>query len=177
MKIVSQEEIMEDKNITILDLAVENEKGAIFSYLDIARKTKDTAGKNMFITLASEEVRHLLTLNELRQKYGEKIYVRTLEIPESDVEKLLPDIKGREKKKHGKTELNELDALDIALEQEKKSMELYEHYSTTLEDEGLATLLKRLYAMEKAHYELVMAQIDYIKGTGFWFDIPEFSME
>jgi rubrerythrin len=56
-------------------------------------------------------------------------------------------------------------------------MEFYETHYQIVDDESLKELLKKLYETEKAHYELIMAQIDYIKGTGFWFDIPEFSME
>jgi rubrerythrin len=163
--------------VTIVDIAIENEKGSIFTYLEIARKTKDTSGKNMFITLASEEVRHLLSLLEVKDLFSKEVHKKTLEVPKSEIEKLLPDIKAREKKKHGKSELNELDALEIALEQEKKSMEFYETHYQSVDDDSLKALLKKLYETEKAHYELIMAQIDYIKGTGFWFDIPEFSME
>ena len=45
------------------------------------------------------------------------------------------------------------------------------------EDENFQVLFKRLYEMEQNHYDFTFAQLDYIKGTGFWFDIPEFSME
>lgn len=163
--------------VAIVDMAIENEKSAIFTYLEIARKTKDTSGKNMFITLAGEEVKHLVSLMEVKELFNKKVHIKTLEVPKSEIEKLLPDIKAREKKKHGKSELNELDALEIALEHEKKSMEFYETNYQTVDDESLKDLLKKFYETEKAHYELIMAQIDYIKGTGFWFDIPEFSME
>ncbi|MEO0199408.1 MAG: ferritin family protein [candidate division WOR-3 bacterium] len=162
---------------TALDLAMDIEKDSIFRYLEIARKTKDTSGKNMFITLAMEEVKHLLILSEARQIVEEEVHLKPLEVPKSEIEGVLPDIIKREKKKHGKSELNELDALEIALEHEKKAMDFYEKKSVEMTDETLKNLFKRLYEMERGHYELIMAQLDYIKGTGFWFDMPEFSME
>ncbi len=165
------------EKIAIIDLALENEKNAIFIYLEVAKKTKDTSGKNMFITLASEETHHLLSLIELKEIYKTPLQKKTLEVPKSEIERILPYIKKREKTKHGKSELSELDALEIALEHEKKSMELYKELAQKTDDEAIKNLLLKLHDTEKAHYELVMAQIDYIKGTGFWFDIPEFSME
>lgn len=30
---------------------------------------------------------------------------------------------------------------------------------------------------EDSHYDLIMAQIDYIKNTGVWLGMPEFRMD
>jgi len=165
------------QELDILNYAFEIEKESIFRYLEIARKTKDATGKNMFVTLAMEEVRHLLSILDAKSVYHEKLEKKPLEVPKSEVESILPDILKREKKKHGKSEMNEVDALEIALEHEKKAMDFYERKAKETSDEGLKNLLLRLYEMEKGHYKLILAQLDYIKGTGFWFDIPEFSME
>jgi len=165
------------KIVEVLNLAKEIEKEGILSYLDIARRTKDISGKNMFITLAQEEVSHYLALEKEVIKFLEEGHSEHIEIPVSEIEKVAPEITKREKRKKGKSELNELDALEIALEQEKKSMEFYKSKMEEMEDENLKALFKRLYEMEQNHYDLIFAQLDYIKGTGFWFDIPEFSME
>ncbi|MGB9823612.1 MAG: ferritin family protein [Candidatus Hydrothermia bacterium] len=168
---------MDDKILVILDMALEIEKESIFRYLDVARKTKDTSGKNMFITLATEEVNHLLYISEIREMAKKETHLKSIQVPKSEVAGVLPDVLKREKKKHGKSELSEIDALEIALEHEKKAMEFYEKKSMEVSDQTLKDLFNKLYQMEKGHYELIMAQLDYIRGTGFWFDIPEFSME
>jgi len=31
--------------------------------------------------------------------------------------------------------------------------------------------------MEDAHYQIIEAEIDSIKGTGFWLGFPEFTMD
>lgn len=31
--------------------------------------------------------------------------------------------------------------------------------------------------MEDAHYQILEAELDGIKGTGFWLGIPEFTMD
>jgi rubrerythrin len=168
---------MDDKIVTILDMALEIEKESIYRYLDIARKTKDTAGKNMFVTLANEEVNHLLYIIQIREMAKKETQLKPLQVPKSEIAGVLPDVLKREKKKHGKSELNEIDALEIALEHERKAIEFYEKKSMEVSDQTLKDLFNKLYHMEKGHYELIMAQLDYIRGTGFWFDIPEFSME
>jgi len=72
-----------------------------------------------------------------------------------------------------------VEILNLAREIEKEGILSYLDKSRMeeMEDENLRVLFKRLYDMEQNHYDLIFTQLDYIKGTGFWFDIPEFSME
>jgi len=42
--------------------------------------------------------------------------------------------------------------------------------------EGQA-LFARFVEVEKGHTTIVQAEIDYVLGNGFWFDVMEFSLE
>lgn len=35
----------------------------------------------------------------------------------------------------------------------------------------------RLAEWEDSHFELIQAELDYVKNTGFWFGVHEFKMD
>ena len=43
--------------------------------------------------------------------------------------------------------------------------------------EGARPLFRRFLEIEDGHLAMVQAEIDTLAGTGFWFDVQEFSLE
>jgi|Deesub1362A_J573_1020465.scaffolds.fasta_scaffold00089_45 rubrerythrin len=163
-------------DVEALEFAIKVEKAGLKSYLEFARKSRDITGKNMFISLAKDEFAHMeileKELNNIREKKGwEKV-----DIPESEVEKLIPVLDSIQKKK-GKSGMQEIDALEMALEQEERSMRFYREQKEKVKDPVARKILEKLGEMELSHYLLIQSELDYIRNTGFWFDIPEFSLE
>jgi len=164
------------ESINILKTGIEIEKNGISSYLDFAFHTKDETGKNMFITLAQDEFDHMITLeNQLENFASQKTWVKR-EIPKSIIERLSPQLREIEKINSG-SGVGELSALKTALDFEKSSIEFYKEGRRKIFDKQAIEIFDRLLEMEESHYKLIQAEIDHIKGTGFWFGIKEFSLE
>lgn len=169
---------LKDKVVEILNYAIKIEREGLITYLNAARKAKDIGVKNMFISLARDEYHHMEILDKERERYIANQVYGPVKLPQSEIEQLIPRVKEAEKKRGAKGELSEIDALNIALDQEKQSRDYYFSKANELPDNCEAKkLLLELARMEQMHYDLILAQLDYIKGTGFWFDMPEFSLE
>ena len=70
----------------------------------------------------------------------------------------------------------ELQLLQRALKVEVETSEFYQKMVRELPDEGRA-LFERFVEIEEGHKAIVQAEIDYVTGLGFWFDIAEFRLE
>ncbi len=160
-----------------LKTALKAEQEGMRSYLEYARRTKDPTGKNMFIALAQDEEDHARIIQEQISRLEGGLGWCAYKERESELKKLLPGLKQVEARKRSTDGMNELDALRVALEQEKAAIELYTGQAETLKDEQAREMYRKLVAMEEPHYDFIQAQIDHIEGTGFWFGIPEFSLE
>jgi rubrerythrin len=163
--------------IEILKTAMEFELNGARFYLETARKVKDVSGKNILIRLALDELDHhnLLSLELDEIQNGKKW--KKVKVKESVVEKIKPKLPKRIKEQKGNYVLAEVEALEIALEQEKKSMDYYKENARKINDPAAKDLLMRLAQMEEAHYTLIQTEIDNIRGYGFWMGFQEFDME
>ena len=165
-----------EEAIKIVNIGIEIEKNGIKTYLDFAFRTKDCTGKNMFIKLARDEFDHMTILEkELVSLLEKKCWIRE-EIPISIAEKVAPALRRIEKIKSDDG-VGELGALKTALELEKRSIEFYKSSREKITDQKAVVIFNRLIEMEESHYDLIQAEIDHIESTGFWFGIPEFSLE
>ncbi len=131
----------------------------------------------MFIWLAEEEFEHMRLLEELLEKEAADMPIGKLKIEEMALADLAPKLKGRKRVSSTKAEAHQIHALSAALEQEKKSRDYYRQQAENAEHPEVRELFLTLAEMEQAHADIIQAQLDYIKGTGFWFGIPEFSVE
>lgn len=163
--------------IKALEIAINAEKQGLRTYQEFAYKTKDESGKNMFIRLAMDEFEHMSILEKQRESIQEKECWITVKLAKSDIEKLAPAIKARTQKVKGTEGLDQMSALRTALEMEDRAIKFYREQEQTSTDPIAKEMYARLITMEKAHYELIQAEIDYIEKTGFWFNIREFSLE
>ena len=163
--------------LELLKSAIKAEKDALLKYLKFARDTKNISGKDMFIRLALDEFSHAEILQQELDHYGECGETFKTEIGDSDIEKLIPHISSSLLKGRGDTGLRDLDALRVALDLEDEAVKTYKNIYEKAEDQNIKEMAKRLMKMEEAHAELIQAEIDNIKRTGFWFDFEEISLE
>lgn len=163
--------------IKALQTAQEAEKKGLITYLNFAYQTKDTTGKNMFILLSMDEFNHLQILETQQKSIQEKECWLSIDIESSLIEKIVPELDKKELKVKGEKGLDQVSALKTALELENRAIQFYEVQAKNATEPRAKEMYQRLTEMERAHYDLVRAEIDYIEKTGFWFDIREFSLE
>jgi len=167
----------EQDAVKALRYAIKVEQNGLITYIKLARKTKDITGKNMLIGLARDEFYHMITLEKQLESIVENHRWIKVDIEESEIEKLVPKISEYIGRIKGERALSEEDALQVALSQEKQSIDFYKEQYEKAQTPEAKEMFRRLIEMEESHYNLILAQLDYIKKTGFWFGIPEFTME
>ncbi|HUX07565.1 MAG TPA: ferritin family protein [Acidobacteriota bacterium] len=168
------------KNAEILaamKLAMETEKRGLKNYLSFALKTKDVTGKNMFILLSRDELDHFEILERALSKLEISGSWEEIEIRESLVEQVMPKLRERDVKVKGERGVDQVDAIRAAMEQERRSAELYREQYAKATDPAARKTFQKLMEMENAHYDILQAELDNITDTGFWFQIPEFDLE
>lgn len=162
--------------IKALETAIAAERQGMAQYLEFARKTADQTGKNMFIALARDEMEHFLAFFDQLNAARSAGMLLEVKLAPSEVERLRPKLRQMRTEKSSKG-TNELGALHTALEQEKDAIKFYMEEERKTQDFNAKKMYRELIDVERSHYDLIQAQIDYITKTGYWFDIPEFRLE
>ena len=99
------------------------------------------------------------------------------DIPLTIIEQVAPKIKDKTQRIKGESGLADVDALDTALEMEQKSVRFFTAQAEAATENEVRALFERLARWEETHYDIIMAEMDAIKHTGFWFGMPEFQMD
>ncbi len=170
---------MSDQTIAAkaLKTAIEIEDQGLLNFLKFARQTKDTTGKNMFIRLAMDEHEHRRIIEQQLNNLMEGKSLIKIEIPKSEIEKVAPTIREKQQKTRGESGLLEIDALNTALDLERKAAKFFREQAGLVDDPDAKAMFIRLAEWEDAHFDIIQAELDSIQGTGFWFGIPEFQMD
>ena len=170
---------MSDQTIAVkaLKTAIEIEDNGLLNFLRFARQTKDTTGKNMFIRLAMDEHEHRRIIEKQLTNLMEGKPLIKIEIPKSEIEQVAPTIREKQQRTRGESGLLEIDALNTALDLERKAAKFFRDQADLVDDPDAKAMFIRLAEWEDAHFDLIQAELDSIQGTGCWFGIPEFQMD
>jgi len=161
----------------VLKAAIEIEDKGMAAFTKYAEETKDENGKKMFLRLAEDEKEHRTILEDWLKNIQEGGTLKKIEIPQTELEKVVPDLRERVKETRKASGPGETDALESALELERKASSFFRENADKVNDPAAKALFLRLAEWEDTHYELIQAEIDYVKNTGIWFGIPEFRMD
>ena len=165
--------------IRFLDNAIEEEKKGEKLFKDLAEKVTDPLAKRLFETLAEDEVRHLKFLIEEKENLikkgewkeeNEEIEIKLFKLPKIDIFKDLSP-------KKVESNLDDIKALELAVEIEDNIHNFYYDLAEKIDDPLGKELILKLAKAEEAHYLILQSELDYINRVGFWFDIREFTME
>jgi rubrerythrin len=153
--------------------AIRTERESLRSYLGFAWETTDLSGKNMFIRLATDEFEHA----RLLETWTGPDAGRSVPVDRTFVEKLVPRLSDVSLRIRGTSGQGQLSALNTALELEQTAVRFYREHAGRARSDSARLLFARLVEMETAHAALIQAELDSILQTGFWFGMPEFSLE
>jgi len=146
-------------------------------YNEACEETTSEVGKRLFKLLADEEHAHVTYLEVKLVEWNAKQALSS-----ADLKTSLPsvaairDAVGRlESEFDAEHADKELALLEKALKVERETSGFYEKMVAELPERGRA-FFKGFVDTEKGHLALVQAEIDAVKGTGFYFDMPEFDV-
>ena len=158
-----------------LDIATEREKGTYDFYSQAAEVTHDTKGKEMFVWLAQQELGHfngLRKLNEALLESDSEIKLGHLSAEDSKVIESMPK---SEASGEVTTATTAIEALQISMQAERASIELYRRMEKSTTDPGAKMMFDELVAEEQDHLLLLEAQYRAIEKVGTFVAIDEFS--
>ena len=158
--------------------ALQYEGRVVHVYRDATNGTQNPAGKKVFQALANEEVTHV---DYLRKKLDEwkttgrvmPTRLNTVVPPKDKIEAAVKTLKGKITATDRESEVR---LLRQALQVEIETSGFYQKMVRELPPEG-QMLFERFVEIEEGHKAIVQAEIDSVSGSGFWFDMPEFSLE
>ena len=147
-------------------------------YVDAVREAQHAEGKKLFQLMADEEQRHVDYLKvKLDQWSSERTVTAdglTTAVPSGKV--IEEGVDKLREKVGGKPGTVEIQWLGKAHGVERETSDFYKRMVDELPDAAKG-LFRRFLEIEEGHLALVQAQIDFVTGTGYWFDIQEFNLE
>jgi rubrerythrin len=152
------------EDIGAVKIAMEAEKNAYQTYSKAAKNTKNPKGRDMFQQLSEFEMNHYQKLKNLLQSLQEKgewiLYEGT------PLKKKVIPLKTQKPK--GQEQLTDMDALKIAVREEKKAQTYYRSMAELTKDPRGRDMYKRLADEEALHEKLLNDQYYSLHNTGLW---------
>lgn len=145
---------------------------AIF-YKEAAGKTRNPVGKKMFLSMMEDERKQIEAFRSVPEELDIKVRGATSTIRrirtfvEKNWDALLERIKAT---------TDEVDALRIAMEMEKRSIEFYEKLAGKVKGTKEKALLESLVKEEQQRYEIFLNTYIFLSNSGSWFMWDEHSM-
>lgn len=129
-----------------LRIAIQSEIDSYKMYKESIKHVRDKQGKELLLALSEEERRHR---RELESEYGRVSGKRLLYINLPKKRRLFREIR---------PEATPLEILEIAIEQEKESVEFFEKAAIRTPDAGGKRVFERLAKEEQNHLQLLEAE-------------------
>ena len=159
--------------LKILEQAMESEKEGYEFYVHASSITKDPKGKAMFKYLARDETEHFKTLEEAYNRLRGSEGKGSNTIGHKKKEKgFMIDSGLRLEESSG-----DLKALNIAMKIEEDAQEFYAKAAGKAKQSDVRDMFLKLSDMERNHYDLLRYEHDSLTHSGYWCDIPEFTLE
>ena len=152
------------EDIKAIKVAMEAEMNAYQAYSKAAKKTINPKGRDMFRQLSEFEINHYQKLKDLLkslQEKGEWILYEGTTLKRKAIPLKMAKPKGQE-------QLTDMDALKIAVREEKKAQAYYQSMAELTRDPRGRDMYKRLAGEEALHEKLLNDQYYSLHNTGLW---------
>ena len=150
----------------IIRAAIQLERGGRQFYLDVAEKASSALAKQMFQSLADDEVRHIQWIEKLST--GEKSAEETNKGLYRRLSHIFADMP-EETRRSAQVAQSDMDALSLAIDMEVRSRDAYEQWGEESEDDEVRSLCQVLAGVEAYHKELLENTREYLDHSTDWF--------
>lgn len=162
----------------ILLKAMQLERDGHAFYLAAAEQTDSKAGKDMFLSLARDELKHLEVLdNAYRSWVTDGVWPSNEALVQEAARRWPVFPPPAQVAKVVEVRANELDALRQGIAAEEASIALYRKGLQSTSIPEAQELYRFLVEQEEGHRTILQGEYDYLTHTGFWFDLREFDLE
>jgi rubrerythrin len=158
--------------------AIQYEKRVVQVYEDAARESQDEIGRKIYAAFVKEEEEHVVYLvNRLNEwKATGQVTAASLGTVIPSRARVEEGIKKLESRVARTAPEAEMRLLKRALDIEVETSAFYVRVVQELPPEH-RPLFERFVEIEQGHQAIVQAEMNSVAGNGYWFDVPEISME
>lgn len=156
--------------LVALESARKLEKEGYEFYTQAAQKTLNREGREMFEFLAVEEIKHYKIVDNLMEMFGgSRLPIKDEITSESGI---FNETRGGSIGEKA----DQLDALNIGIKAEQKSIEAYSNIYDKTNNQSLKKAAKKLIQEEKKHLSILEAEVEFITDTGEYHDFRTITM-
>jgi rubrerythrin len=158
--------------------AIQYEKRVVQVYEDATRTSLDETGKKIFAAFVKEEQQHVDYLESRLSEWKAtgRVTAASLGTVVPSRERIDEGVRTLQSRVARKAPEAEMRLLKRALDVEVETSAFYARVVKELPPEG-RPLFERFVEIEHGHQAIVQAEMNAVAGNGYWFDIPEISME
>jgi rubrerythrin len=161
-----------------IQTAIQYEKRVVQVYEEAARASQDPAGRKIFGALVKEEQQHVAYLESRLGEWTSSGHVTAASLgtvvpSRQRIDEGIRTLQGRVAAKAPEAEMR---LLKRALDVEVETSAFYARVVRELPPEA-RKLFERFVEIEQGHQAIVQAEMNAVAGNGYWFDMPEISME
>ena len=151
--------------------AIQMEKDGYSFYKKAAVQTSSEMGKSLFESLAGDELLHLEVFQKIfEDKVGKTEWNNLVNSSKkyANIPVFPKDLKAVE---GANPDMDELDALRIAMDSEKEAIDYYNQINQKSTNNDLKDIINEIIEQEKNHYLLLEQEFDHLDKTGYWYDM------
>jgi len=151
--------------------AIQIEKDGYNFYNKASKETSNEMAVSLFKSLAGDELLHLEIFQKLFKQEIEKNEWYNLVnsgLKYKDISIFPNDLK---RVQGEKADTNEIDALKIAIDNEKRSIDYYIDMKLKNSDEKFKKIINEIINQEKSHLKILEEEFSHITDTGNWFKL------
>ncbi|OGS44292.1 MAG: hypothetical protein A2539_02240 [Elusimicrobia bacterium RIFOXYD2_FULL_34_15] len=162
------------KKINSLEFALNFEAKGTALYLKLAKNTKNIISKQLFYSLASQEVDHAKKADEIYEVLGKgeknkNVLSKILPSVELSLKEFFLKAKNIDLKK----DIQNIKGYELAMEMEIKGYNVYKNFSKDANNVLESNFFEKLMAQEKEHLDSLRNVYYYLTDTGDWFEEEE----
>jgi rubrerythrin len=160
-----------DQQMEAIKRAIQMEKDGRAFYLKAAAQTSSRMGREIFDSLANDELLHLDTFQKIfEKKVGKDEWDQLVNTSKkyADLNVFPKDLKAID---GAHPETDELDALNVAMEAEKEAIEFYGTILQETDDPVIKDIIHEIIQQERNHYTLLNEEFTYLGSSGHWYDV------
>lgn len=151
--------------------AIQMEKDGFSFYKRAAAQTESEAGRDIFESIAQDEEVHLEVFQKMfEEKIGRDEWDDLVNSSKKyqDIPIFPKDLKSVE---GANPDVNDIDAIRMAMDSEKEAIDYYTEIWTTITDDEVKKIIDKIIEQERNHYYLLQQEFDHLDSIGSWYEL------
>jgi len=151
-------------------VALKTEQEGLEMYQKAREKTTNSDGKKMFLALVEDEKSHVRMIKRIAEGLGmsEALQEALDGTPRERIKTIFSKARD-ELPREVATSTDDVEALRLALDFEKRGYEFYGRVAKDACSESEKALFESLALEENEHYAILQQTLEYLDNTGQWF--------